>query len=48
MEHAIDEGTRLAIRRTYNAPVAAVYAAWTDPQQIRTGWARRTPSDRPT
>jgi len=35
MEHAIDEGTRLAIRRSYDAPVATVYAAWTDPQQMR-------------
>ena len=35
MEHAIDEGTRLAIRRTYDAPVATVYTAWTDPQQMR-------------
>jgi len=34
MEHAIDEGTRLAIRRTYDVPVATVYAAWTDPQQM--------------
>ena len=35
MEHAVDEAIRLDIRRTYNAPVATVYAAWTDPQQIR-------------
>ena len=35
MEHAVDEGTRLAIRRTYDAPLAAVYAAWTDPQQMK-------------
>lgn len=35
MEHAVDEGTRLAIRRTYDAPVATVYAAWTDPQQLK-------------
>jgi uncharacterized protein YndB with AHSA1/START domain len=35
MEHAVDQAVRLDIRRTYNAPVAAVYAAWTDPRQIR-------------
>src|SRR5262249_45250942 len=35
MEHAIDEDTRLAIRRNFDAPVTAVYAAWTDPQQMK-------------
>lgn len=34
MEHAVDEALRLDIRRIYNAPVATVYAAWTDPQQM--------------
>jgi len=42
METAIDERTSLQIRRTYNAPVAAVYAAWTDPQQLNDWMA---PSD---
>ena len=35
MDTAVDERTSLQIRRIYNAPVAAVYAAWTDPEQIR-------------
>jgi uncharacterized protein YndB with AHSA1/START domain len=35
METAIDEKTRLEVRRTYNVPVAKVYAAWTDPEQIK-------------
>ena len=35
MDHAVDEATRLVIRRIYNAPVAAVYAAWTDPEQMK-------------
>lgn len=34
MATAIDEATRLELRRTFAAPVAAVYAAWTDPRQI--------------
>jgi uncharacterized protein YndB with AHSA1/START domain len=34
MEHAVAEDTRLVVRRTYDAPVAAVYAAWTDAEQI--------------
>ena len=35
MEIAIDEKTRLQVRRVYKAPVAAVYAAWTDPEQVK-------------
>jgi uncharacterized protein YndB with AHSA1/START domain len=35
MEIAIDDKTSLQIRRVYKAPVAAVYAAWTDPQQMK-------------
>ena len=35
MEIAIDEKTRLQVRRVYQAPVAAVYAAWTDPEQVK-------------
>lgn len=35
MEIAIDDKTSLQIRRIYNAPVAAVYAAWTDPAQMK-------------
>jgi len=34
MALAIDEATRLEIRRVFRAPVGAVYAAWTDPQQV--------------
>jgi len=34
MATAIDESTRLEIRRVLRAPVAAVYAAWTDPAQV--------------
>ena len=35
METAIDEKTRLQVRRVYNVPVAKVYAAWTEPDQIK-------------
>lgn len=35
MEHATVEDTRLALRRIFEAPVAAVYAAWTDPAQMK-------------
>jgi uncharacterized protein YndB with AHSA1/START domain len=35
METAIDEKTRLQVRRVYNIPVAKVYAAWTEPDQIK-------------
>ena len=35
MDQAVDEDTRLVLRRTYAAPVAAVYAAWTDPAQMK-------------
>jgi uncharacterized protein YndB with AHSA1/START domain len=35
MEAAIDGETRLEIRRFYQAPVSAVYAAWTDPDQVK-------------
>lgn len=34
MATAIDEATSLQVRRIYAAPVASVYAAWTDPQQV--------------
>ena len=34
MALATEEGTRLQIRRVLRAPVTAVYAAWTDPQQV--------------
>ena len=34
MAIATEEGTRLEIRRVLRADVAAVYAAWTDPQQV--------------
>jgi uncharacterized protein YndB with AHSA1/START domain len=34
MAIAIDETTRLEVRRILNAPVAAVYAAWTDEKQV--------------
>jgi len=42
MEAAIDEKTSLTIRRTLKAPVAAVYAAWTDPEEVKQWMA---PSD---
>ena len=42
MAIAIDEATRLQIRRTYKAAPATVYTAWTDPEQIRQWMA---PSD---
>ena len=35
MEIATDDKTSLQIRRVYEAPVAAVYAAWTDPEQMK-------------
>lgn len=31
----LDQDTRLVIRRTYATPVAAVWAAWTDPAQMK-------------
>jgi len=34
MEAATDDKTALRIRRIFRAPVAAVYAAWTDPAQV--------------
>ena len=34
MDLAIDHETRLEIRRHFRAPVAAVYAAWTDPAEL--------------
>jgi uncharacterized protein YndB with AHSA1/START domain len=34
MDAALDESTRLEIRRVFQAPVAAVYAAWTQPEAI--------------
>jgi uncharacterized protein YndB with AHSA1/START domain len=35
MEIAIDDKTSLQIRRVYKAPVAAVYAAWTQPEEMK-------------
>ena len=35
MEIATEDKTSLHIRRIYHAPVAAVYAAWTDPEQMK-------------
>ncbi len=35
METATEEKTRLQIRRMYKVPVAALYAAWTDPEQVK-------------
>jgi uncharacterized protein YndB with AHSA1/START domain len=35
MDTAVDERTTLRIRRVYNAPPATVYAAWTDPEQMK-------------
>jgi uncharacterized protein YndB with AHSA1/START domain len=35
MAVATDEKTSLRIRRVYQAPVAAVYAAWVDPEQMK-------------
>ena len=35
MEIATDDKASLQIRRLYKAPVAAVYAAWTDPEQMK-------------
>jgi uncharacterized protein YndB with AHSA1/START domain len=34
METAVDDTTRLEIRRVFDVPVAAVYAAWTQPEEI--------------
>ena len=35
METATEDKTSLQIRRIYQAPVATVYAAWTDPEQMK-------------
>jgi uncharacterized protein YndB with AHSA1/START domain len=35
MEIATDDKTSLQIRRSYKAPIAKVYAAWTDPEQMK-------------
>lgn len=35
MEIATDDKTSLQIRRVYKVPAAAVYAAWTDPEQMK-------------
>ena len=35
MEHATVEDARLALRRVFKAPVVAVYAAWTDSEQMK-------------
>ena len=37
MDTAVDDSTSLRIRRVFPVPVAAVYAAWTDPEQM-THW----------
>jgi uncharacterized protein YndB with AHSA1/START domain len=42
MEAALDDKTSLQIRRTLEAPVASVYAAWTDPEEVNQWMA---PSD---
>ena len=42
MEIAQDQATSLEIRRVFKAPVATVYAAWTDPEQMKRWMA---PSD---
>ena len=39
MEIATDEATRLEVRRHYKAGVAAVYAACTDPEQMKSWMA---------
>jgi uncharacterized protein YndB with AHSA1/START domain len=38
MEIATDESTRLEIRRLYKQSPADVYAAWTDPAQLKIWW----------
>ena len=38
METATIESTRLEIRRIYKQPVAEIYAAWTDPAQLKVWW----------
>jgi uncharacterized protein YndB with AHSA1/START domain len=38
MEIATEESTRLEIRRVYKQSPAAVYAAWTDPAQLKEWW----------
>ena len=35
METATEDKTSLHIRRVYQAPVAAVWAAWTDPEKMK-------------
>lgn len=35
MDIAIDDKTSLQIRRVYRSPVAAVWAAWTDPEEMK-------------
>ena len=35
MEIGTDDKTSLQIRRVYKAPVAAVYAAWTQPEEMK-------------
>jgi uncharacterized protein YndB with AHSA1/START domain len=42
MEIAKDKETSLQVRRVYQAPVASVYEAWTDPEQVKRWMA---PSD---
>jgi len=43
METATEDKTSLHIRRVYEAPVAAVWAAWTDPEQMKQ-WMGPTPT----
>jgi uncharacterized protein YndB with AHSA1/START domain len=38
MEIATEESTRLEIRRLYKQSPADVYAAWTDPAQLKVWW----------
>ena len=35
MDQALQEDTRLVIRRTYGAPVARVWDAWTKPEEMK-------------
>jgi uncharacterized protein YndB with AHSA1/START domain len=35
VEITTDDRSSLQVRRVYKAPVAAVYAAWTDPEQMK-------------
>jgi len=35
MQSTLDEDTRLVLRRTYDAPLDAVWAAWTEPAKMK-------------